>query len=309
MSTTASAPWRDRTLAVPPSSRRGASGQRVLGALMAAHRWWVEVLVAVGFYLGYEATRGLAPGRASLAMSRGRALHHIEQLTHLAVEPLVAQALNGRHLLAVAAGYYYGTAHFAVTIAVLVWVYARRRDAYPRLRTTLLIISLAALVLFWAFPVAPPRLAVANTVDTLSSLDVMGASHPHSLFNLANPYAAMPSLHMAWAAWCALAVAAGTRRRGVRLLAWAYPLTTALVVLGTGNHYLLDVLAGVLLAFAAHQASRHLQRSPPAVAGHGALARRFSLLARTGSGWAPAVTRQHVRLADEGDEFDERMVA
>jgi hypothetical protein len=223
MSTTASAPWRDRTLAVPPSSRRGASGQRVLGALMAAHRWWVEVLVAVGFYLGYEATRGLAPGRASLAMSRGRALHHIEQLTHLAVEPLVAQALNGRHLLAVAAGYYYGTAHFAVTIAVLVWVYARRRDAYPRLRTTLLIISLAALVLFWAFPVAPPRLAVANTVDTLSSLDVMGASHPHSLFNLANPYAAMPSLHMAWAAWCALAVAAGTRRRWVRLLAWAYP--------------------------------------------------------------------------------------
>ncbi len=291
-----------------PVDRR-ASGRLVLGALTAAHRWWVEVLVAVGFYLGYEATRGLAPGRAALAMGRGRALHHLEQLTHLAVEPHVAQALNGRHLLAVSAGYYYGTAHFAVTIAVLVWVYARRRGAYPRLRTALLVTNLAALALFWALPVAPPRLAVANTVDTLSTLDVMGASHPHSLFNLANPYAAMPSLHVAWAAWCALVVAGGTRRQWVRLLAWAYPLTTALVVLGTGNHYLLDVLAGLLLAIAAHLASRHLQPSAPAVAGEGPPARLFSASKRTGSRWAPAVVGQRVRMPDEGDESDERIVA
>ncbi len=289
--------------------RRRTSGHRVLGALTAAHRWWVEVLIAVGFYLAYEATRGLAPGRAAVAMSRGRALQHIEQLTHLAVEPLVAQALNGRHLLAVAAGYYYGTAHFAVTIAVLVWVYARRRAAYPHLRTTLLIISLAALVLFWAFPVAPPRLAVPNTVDTLSSLDVMGASHPRSLFNLANPYAAMPSLHMAWAVWCALAVGVGARRPWVRVLAWAYPLTTALVVLGTGNHYLLDVLAGLLLAIAAHQASRHLQPSVPAVTRQGPAARLLNASGPAGSRWAPATIGQRVGMPDEGDESDERNVA
>jgi len=243
-----------------PASRqvpgRRLVGRRILTSALAAHRWWLEVLIAVGFYVSYEASRGLAAGRAATAMAHGRAVDHLERLTHLAVEPALAAALNGQRLLAAAAGYYYSTAHFLITIAVLVWLYARHRTAYPRLRTSLLLINLAALAVFWALPVAPPRLAVPNAVDTLTRPDVMGAGHPHSLFDLANPYAAMPSLHVAWAVWCALAVGTTSTRPLVRRLAWLYPLTTAVVVMGTGNHYLLDVAAGLVLALAAQQAAR-----------------------------------------------------
>lgn len=250
-----------------PASRqvpgRRLVGRRILTSALAAHRWWLEVLIAVGFYVSYEASRGLAAGRAATAMAHGRAVDHLERLTHLAVEPALAAALNGRRLLATAAGYYYGTAHFLITIAVLVWLYARHRPAYPRLRTSLLLTNLAALAVFWALPVAPPRLAVPNAVDTLSRLDVMGAGHPHSLFDLANPYAAMPSLHVAWAVWCALAVGAAITRPLLRRLAWLYPLTTAVVVMGTGNHYLLDVAAGLVLAVAAQQAARIADLPPP----------------------------------------------
>ena len=261
-------PVSSRPTASTPRVDGPAVRRRVLPALLAAHSWWVELLVAVGFYLGYEATRGVAAGRAVIAMANGRALDHLERLTHLAVEPGLAQALNARHLLAVAAGYYYGTAHFLVTVAVLVWLYVRHRSAYPRLRTTLLVTNLVALAVFWAVPVAPPRMVLPHAVDTMTSLNVLGAAHPHSLFDLANPYAAMPSLHAAWAVWCALAVAAATGRRLVRLLAWLYPLATALVVMATANHYLLDVLAGLVLTLTAQQAVRALMTARPGHVDH-----------------------------------------
>jgi hypothetical protein len=78
------------------------------------------------------------------------------------------------------------------------------------------------------------------------SLDVLGAAKPHTIAGLINNYAAMPSLHVAWATWCAVAVVVATRGRW-RHLAWLYPLTTTVVVLATANHYLLDALAGALL--------------------------------------------------------------
>jgi membrane-associated phospholipid phosphatase len=94
---------------------------------------------------------------------------------------------------------------------------------------------------------APPRLSVPGIVDTLKVNDILSAGSPTGPASLANQYAAMPSLHVAWAVWVALALVAvspGVRLRG---LAWAYPVVTTLVVLGTGNHFLLDAVAGLAL--------------------------------------------------------------
>jgi hypothetical protein len=77
---------------------------------------------------------------------------------------------------------------------------------------------------------------------------------------LANPYAAMPSLHVAWAVWCALAVVVATRTRW-RHLAWLYPITTTLVVLATANHFVLDVAAGGGLTTAAFYATERAMRA------------------------------------------------
>jgi hypothetical protein len=89
-------------------------------------------------------------------------------------------------------------------------------------------------------------------VDTVVRFHTWGSLASNSIAKDANQYAAMPSLHVAWAAWCAATVCALVRRPVVRLAAISYPIITALVVLGTANHYLLDALAGTLLWLVVH---------------------------------------------------------
>ena len=105
----------------------------------------------------------------------------------------------------------------------------------------------AANVVFWAWPAAPPRFSVPGMADILVTRDILGAAHPRGATSLVNLYAAMPSLHVAWAAWCAIAVVAACRSRW-RRLAWLYPAVTTLVVLGSANHFLLDAAGGLAVA-------------------------------------------------------------
>jgi hypothetical protein len=67
---------------------------------------------------------------------------------------------------------------------------------------------------------------------------------PHGPGRLVNLYAAMASLHVAWATWSAVAVITATRSRW-RHLAWLYPAATVLVVLASANHFLLDAAGGL----------------------------------------------------------------
>src|SRR5947209_13751516 len=96
--------------------------------------------------------------------------------------------------------------------------------------------------------------------DVVSSSHAFGNFHGGALASRANELAAMPSLHMAWAAWCALVLWRVSERRWVRVLALLYPCVTAFAVLATGNHFVLDLLAGLatlalaLLALAAPRA-------------------------------------------------------
>ena len=134
---------------------------------------------------------------------------------------------------------------------MLAWLYLRRPTAFPRLRSALVLATAAANVVFWTWPAAPPRFSVPGMTDILVSRDILGAAHPRGATSLVNLYAAMPSLHVAWAAWCALALALAivTASRGRwRHLAWLYPAATTLVVLASANHFLLDAAGGLAVA-------------------------------------------------------------
>jgi PAP2 superfamily len=210
--------------------------------------WWVEALLAVAGYEIYGAIQGATDGERLAAVRHGWSLIHLEQHLHMWVEPTVNDWLGPHRLLSLAADYYYELSHAFVTAAVLVWLWRRHAAAYARWRNVLLGLSLAALAVFWAYPVAPPRLTVPGMTDILVKYDALGAAHaPSGLIDL---YAALPSLHVAWAMWCALAVIA-VGRTGRRWLALAYPAATTLVVLTTANHYVLDAVAGAALALAA----------------------------------------------------------
>jgi hypothetical protein len=209
--------------------------------------WWAELLAVGACYLIYESSRTLASSQKAPAVAHGLQILRAEQSVHLDPEATLNHWLNSWDALADLAGYYYSTLHFIVTPLVLVYLFWRRPQAYPRLRSALVMATAAGLVVFIVWPVAPPRFTVPGLTDTLVRQHVLGMSDSaHGVSGIINQYAAMPSLHVGWALWCAVAVVATNRSRW-RHLAWLYPTATTLVVLGTANHYLFDAVGGAIV--------------------------------------------------------------
>jgi hypothetical protein len=207
-------------------------------------RWWLELLAIGWLAWVYDATTNLAPLRWQQALANGRGVLHLERSLNLDPERALNHWLAAHHSLAVWLSDYYDNAHWGLTLGLLGWLWWRRADLYPPLRNALVLTNVFAFVVFWRYPVAPPRL-LPGFSDVVSSTHAFLDSHDGPLASSANQLAAMPSLHMAWAAWCALAVWRMSERRWVRALAASYPCVTAFAVLATGNHYLLDLLAGL----------------------------------------------------------------
>ena len=197
-----------------------------------------EALLVTALYLVYEYVAGLAAGRAGLARRHAALVARLTPGPLRGVEAHLREATLHHHVVWLAANAYYSVLHLTVTATVLVWAWWRRPDEYRTYRWVLGAVTLSALVLFWVFPVAPPRLTPA--LAYVPVVAHVGRSH------FTNPYAAFPSLHLAWAAWCAWVV---TRHRSSRLamLAWLYPLITGVVLVATANHYLLDLAGGALV--------------------------------------------------------------
>jgi hypothetical protein len=209
-------------------------------------RWWVELL-AIGWLLWlYDATTNLAPLRLSTALANGRGVLHIERVLHIDPEMTLDRWLAGHHTLGLVLSDYYDNAHFLVTLSLLVYMWWRRGDVYRPLRNSLVLVNLIGFVVFWRFPVAPPRMLDGFT-DVVATTGAFGSWHTGPLASQANQLAAMPSLHMAWAGWCTVALWRISERRWLRALAVAYPCLTAIAVLATGNHFLLDIVAGLLV--------------------------------------------------------------
>jgi hypothetical protein len=144
---------------------------------------------------------------------------------------------------------YYGGTHFLVPATALAWLLLRHPERYARARTALAVTTAAGFVCFWLFPVAPPRL-LPGSFGIVDTMRATGAGHVETtlISTAGDQYASMPSLHVAWAIWCALALYPVVRHRALRVLVAAYPVMTTLVVVATGNHYFLDAAAGTLLA-------------------------------------------------------------
>ena len=244
-------------------------------------RWVGEAVLLVGVYTAYSFARNvLGSAHVSFTTAAGHAhdVLRVERLTGLDIElGLQRLFLDHAHWFVRAAGVYYRTLHQWAVIVTLVWLLSRRTRAYPRLRTALLCATVLALVGFWLYPLAPPRLFPGlGFVDTVRLPVSRWSSPPDpSGWDFAsmatNQFAAMPSLHLAWAVWVVVAAwSAGAGRVG-RSLSVAHLVMTSVAVTVTANHWVLDGVAGapltaVGLAIASwhHDASRTAHREPVA---------------------------------------------
>jgi len=224
-------------------------------------RWWTQVALIGAVLWAYDAINNLNPLRQATAMAHGMGVMQLEVRLHLDPELGLNRWLGAHLAIGRALGDYYDLAHFGVTLAVLFWVWWRHPGRYRMLRDALLGINIIGFAIFWLFPVAPPRmLSSFGFIDIVAAAHSVGAWSSGSLASHANEYAAMPSLHVAWAIWCALAVWLIRKDRLSRGLAITYAVATAVVVLATANHYFLDVIAGVATAAAAVAAAARIRR-------------------------------------------------
>ncbi len=205
--------------------------------------WVAELGSILFFYALYCVIRVLAPHRVDAAFENATQVASLESALGLSDEGRLNAFLTRHDWLEIIASYYYVSLHYVVTSVVLIWLWRRRDRDYAAMRSSLVIASAIALVIYAAWPMAPPRYAMSGAVDTVH--DVL-ASGGHGVAGWVNDIAAMPSMHVGWALWCAVVVVRlGTHR--LRHLAWLYPLVTTLVVIATANHYLLDAVGGVVV--------------------------------------------------------------
>lgn len=214
-------------------------------------RGLLEIALIGVLYVFYTASRMFASNDLIPAKARAARLEDIEDVLGIAWEATINQWFALEKPIAVFGSYWYATTHYIVTAAVLVWLYRLGSRAYLPARRALVVATLLALGVYLLAPTAPPRL-VGGYVDILNLTSADGwwggdASAPKGLGDLTNQLAAFPSLHAGWALWVAIAVQRHGRWRPMRIAGWCYAATTGLVIVGTGNHWVLDVFTGWLV--------------------------------------------------------------
>ncbi len=188
-------------------------------------RVWVEVLVIVWLCWLYDEISNLSPLRLHTALAHGATLLRIERVWHLNPELTLNSWAAAHRSIALPMANFYDSAHFVVTLGVVAVLWWRHPGLYRSLRNSLVLINVIGFVVFWAYPLAPPRmLPAAGFVDVVAVTHAWGSWQTNAVASQANELAAMPSLHMAWACWTAVALWQMLRGRRWRVVVVVYPL-------------------------------------------------------------------------------------
>ena len=214
-------------------------------------RWWREVLYIAVFYSVYTLIRnhGIASGSGALAFRNARQVIRAQGYLGIAHEETIQDLFLGWKPFIAFWDVFYGTAHFVVTVGALVYLFRRMPERYPLWRNTLALTTALALLGFALYPLMPPRLLPESYgfVDTLRVVGGLWSFESGAVAKVSNPYAAMPSLHMAWSGWCVFVLVPAFRRPWAKQAMMGYPLLTLFAVVVTANHYFLDAVGGAVV--------------------------------------------------------------
>jgi hypothetical protein len=220
------------------------------------------VLFAGAYYL-YRLVRGFVDGEAGLAFENARTLVGVERSLGLFFEPSLQGWARGQEWLLTWANWMYVNSHFVITTTFLIWLYIARNYAYYYVRNMFVVSMMLALAGYLVYPTAPPRfLPEWGFTDTVSNFVGQGASNTAGA--LYNPFAAVPSMHVAFALMIAVPAFFLVRNKFIKAFWAIYPFLITFVVMATANHFWMDAALGALTAAAsACAASLALARARP----------------------------------------------
>jgi len=215
-----------------------------------------QIVLFCGAYWLYRLVRGLVDTRAHEAFANARDVIDIERALGLFIEPSVHAWTSSSAVLSDVTSWMYINSHFAITTTVLAWIYLRRNERFYFVRNMFLVAMGLALVGYAALPTAPPRLMPEWGFSDSVAAFTGGSSTSGSADVLFNPFAAIPSMHVAFALMIGLTMAQIVRRPWARVLWWCYAPVVTFVVIATANHWWIDAFLGALVAAVSAAAAR-----------------------------------------------------
>ncbi|MFI0963765.1 bifunctional glycosyltransferase 87/phosphatase PAP2 family protein [Streptomyces sp. NPDC021080] len=229
------------------------------------------LLIRVGYSVYQQvrlaATGGDGAGGRATAEFHGDQVVAVERFLRLDVERWANHAVVGTPFLRDFFDFYYESFHFGVPLTVLAVLYVRRPADFRWARSALGFATLLALVGFWLYPLAPPRLMPGlGIIDTVHGVQDFSKPDYGTLTALTNQYAAMPSLHFGWSLWCGTVVVVLAPRWWMKALGLLHPLLTLAAIVATGNHWVLDAVGGAAVVAAGFALTRLAQGPRPRTA-------------------------------------------
>ncbi|MGW7210457.1 bifunctional glycosyltransferase 87/phosphatase PAP2 family protein [Streptomyces sp. NPDC054837] len=213
----------------------------------------LELLLIRVTYAAYQKVRLAATGGSNSegrarAEAHGQQILDMERWLRIDIEHWANHAVVKVAWLRDFFDFYYTSFHFVVPLSVLAVLYLRRPVDYRWARASLGFATLLALVGFWLYPLAPPRLMPSlGVIDTVHGVQDFSKPDYGTLTALTNQYAAMPSLHFGWSLWCGLVIAIVAPKWWLKALGLLHPLFTVTAIVATGNHWVLDAVGGALV--------------------------------------------------------------
>lgn len=263
-----------------------ALDEKVQGVNTPRLHWWFEVVLVLAFYGIYtlvrntfgsngQARHGVQVNPLAVQHAFGHAKDVIgaERALGLFVEPHIQHWYLSlpAHGVIRFWNVYYASLHFVVTVVVLIWLFRKAPARYPFFRNSLAACTGLALIGFAGYVLMPPRLLdftgpygacnpayhlhaaqcapghSYHLIDTLVRYGGLWSFGSGAVADVSNQYAAMPSLHIGWSTWCALALYPLMKRRWAKVLVVAYPFATLFCITVTANHYWLDAVGGLVV--------------------------------------------------------------
>jgi hypothetical protein len=225
-----------------------------------------QVLLFLLAYNAYRLVRGGVDNAsgAAAAFEHARRLIGLERGLHTFIEPSVQAWASAKPALIDAASWTYVNAQTSITIGALIFIYVFHNERFYFVRNMFMVAMGIALIGYMVYPTAPPRFFPEwGFIDSVS--DLFGVDHQSSVNALFNPYAAVPSMHVAFALMIGVTLARVCRWRAVRVFWALYPLLVTFVIVATGNHFLADAFFGACTAGIAAYAAAWLARARPHV--------------------------------------------
>jgi PAP2 superfamily len=250
----------DGPAATVPARTRG----RLRGFLP---KGWGDFLLQLFLFtlvdIAYELTRGLSEGSVLPAFAHARDVVSLERSLGIFTELDVQHWALQRHWALDVADFTYFHAHFVITVAFMFWLYLRRNNHYYFIRNAVFVADAIALVGFTIFPTAPPRmltdLGFTDTLDRYASI----SNYSGPVAALANPFAAVPSIHTCYALIIGITCFFLVRHRALGFTWLLYPALIVFSIVATGNHFWTDAILGAMLAAVALSGAWLIERWRP----------------------------------------------